>query len=267
MPTHGHLTHIDAPANIFKIAQISDLHLSDESSFNQFLSVLTLALKESPDLLLLTGDLVNDGNRQGYDRLYKTLIFTKIPFLCLAGNHDVTAEIGHHLPFDERTFLPIRLDDRLPDRQRLTIKMANITWQILAINTAISGQIGGYVSRENLEFLSKHLTCNQPTIIAMHHHPQPVGSAWIDEYMLQNHDEFWQTLSCFDNIKAVICGHVHQAHRIDTHNTSLYTCPASSRQFLAYHDDFTIDDTPPGFRLIHICNKKTLATWVKRLQN
>ncbi|MDO4441315.1 MAG: metallophosphoesterase [Moraxella sp.] len=267
MPTHRHLMHIDAADDVFKIAQISDLHLGDEDSFERFLAVLSLAMAESPDLLLLTGDLVNDGHREGYDRLYDALADAQIPVLCIAGNHDVTAEVGHHLPFEERTFLPICLDDRLPNRQRLTIGMADTTWQILAINTAISGRIDGRISDESLDFLAEHLTGGLPTIIAMHHHPHPVGSAWIDGHMLQNPDELWQTLAPFDNIQAIICGHVHQAHHISTHGISLYTCPASSRQFLPHHDDFAIDDVPAGFRLIHICNKKTLATWVKRLQN
>lgn len=267
-PKTMNLTHTQ---DTFKIAQISDLHLSNPKSFDDFLQVLDLALSHSPNLLILTGDLVNDGKKHGYDWLFDTLDKTRIPYLCMAGNHDVTHEIGHHLPFHERTFLPIDPDLRLPNHQRLIIQMPSTTWQILTLNSAISGQIHGKISADSLQFLRHHLSNdllkNLPTIIALHHHPCSVGSAWIDEHMLINYNEFWQTLAGFDNIKAILCGHVHQAHTIHFQGKTLLTCPATSRQFAPHQDDFAIDHVSSGFRLIQICNKKTLATWVKRTQN
>lgn len=253
----------------FAIAQISDLHLSehDPKSFEQFLAVLDLALAHQPDLLLLTGDLVNDGVSEIYDWLFTILNNTGIPFLCLAGNHDVTQEIGHDLPFDERTFRPIAKDERLIDTHRLVIKMPHATWQILAVNSAVNGQIYGRLDDESLGFLKTNLSNHLPTIIAMHHHPYPVSSAWIDEYRLKNADEFWRTLATFDNAKAILCGHVHQTHSLMVRGVALDTCPATSRQFAPHRDEFAIDDIAAGFRLIQICNKKTLVTCVKRVQN
>lgn len=258
---------LHTPHDIFKIAQLSDLHLSDTISIDKFLQVLKLACADAPDLLLLTGDLVNDGRTAMYDWLFETLTQTKIPFVCLAGNHDVTIELGHDLPFEERQFLPTMADNRLMDCHRLCIEMPDTKWQILSVNSAVNGQIYGRLSTEQLDFLVEHLQNHLPTIIAMHHHSHLVGSAWIDAHILQNHQQLWQALTPFDNLKAVICGHVHQAHHLCVGTHSLYTCPATSRQFLPHHDDFAIDDVAAGFRLIHICNKKTLETWVKRVQN
>lgn len=248
------------------IAQLSDLHLSNQASFEQFLQVLHLAMTHTPDLLLLTGDLVNDGKKEHYDWLFDTLDQTGIPFLCMAGNHDVTVEIGHELPFEQRSFLAILADDRLPPCQQLMIQMPHATWQILTVNSAVCGQIYGELSADGLWFLQQHLQNATPTLIAMHHHPHPVHSAWIDEYMLQNHADFWQLASNFNNIHAIICGHVHQAHTINTHNHSLLTCPATSRQFLPNHDDFAIDEQPAGFRLVALHNDHTLDTWVHRIE-
>lgn len=251
----------------FAIAQISDLHLSehDPKSFERFLAVLDLTLTHQPDLLLLTGDLVNDGVSKIYDWLFTILKNTSTPFLCLAGNHDVTQEIGHDLPFDERTFHPIAKDERLIDTHRLVIQMPHATWQILAVNSAVNGQIYGRLDGESLDFLKTNLSHQLPTLIAMHHHPHPVHSAWIDEYMLQNHTDFWQVVSNFNNIHAIVCGHVHQAHTINIHNHSLLTCPATSRQFLPNHDDFAIDEQPAGFRLIALHDDHTLDTQIHRI--
>ncbi|MFL1732039.1 metallophosphoesterase [Moraxella oculi] len=251
----------------FSIAQLSDLHLSDGRSFDGFLKVLKLAVAHSPDLLLLTGDLVNDGKTDGYDWLFKTLHQTNIPYLCMMGNHDVTQEMGHERPFNERQFLPIKADDRLIRHHRLTIEMTDTTWQILTLNSTINGKIHGRLSSDEMQFLQVHLSDHTPTIIALHHHPRPVGSAWIDAHMLSNGDDFWRTIAPYDGVKAVLCGHVHQAHSLQIDGKTLHTCPAVSRQFRPHQDDFAIDDVAAGFRLIQICNKKTLETCIKRVQN
>lgn len=250
----------------FVIAQISDLHLSKHhpAYLEQFLAVLHLALNHQPNLLLLTGDLVNDGDKDGYDWLFNTLKSTNTPFLCLAGNHDVTHEIGHDLPFDKRQFLPIPLDARLIDKHRLIINTAGTTWQLLAVNSAVNAQIYGHLTNETLGFLQHHLCNNLPTLITLHHHPIPVGSAWIDEYLLKNHDEFWHTLAHAPRPPHIICGHVHQAHTLQEQYGTLYTCPAASRQFMPHQDDFGLDTLSAGFRLIHL-NNTNLNSRIVRL--
>lgn len=268
----NHPIHLFTPPlqEYFTIAQISDLHLSTHHPANtdKFLAVLQHALTHHPDLILLTGDLVNDGVTHWYDWLFDKLQDTQIPFLCLAGNHDVTHEIGHDLPFDERQFLPLAKDSRLIDTHRLIITLPHITWQILAVNSAVGGQIHGRLDDDKLQFLQAHITHDMPTLIAMHHHPTPVGSAWIDAHQLSNGDAFWQILaSAKMHHPHVICGHVHQALILKQPSGTLYTCPATSRQFIPHHDGFGIDNVTSGFRLLQLYNNCTLDTQVKRLDN
>lgn len=246
-----------ATAHDFVIAQLSDLHLSSHTpaTFDNFLAVLALAQSHRPDLLLLTGDLVNDGDTSLYDWLFDTLKKTRLPFLCLAGNHDVTYEIGHDLPFEQRQFLPINKNPRLIDQHRLTIDSDGTLWQLLLINSAVAGQIFGQIERANLDFLKTHLSPTLPTIIALHHPPACVGSAWIDAHRLVNDDEFWQTLAPHQNLH-IVCGHVHQAHTLPLFSNTLHTCPATARQFLPHHDDFALDNIPAGFRLICLKNEQ-----------
>lgn len=256
--------------NAFAIAQISDLHLSAHSPTNtdKFLAVLGLAQRHNPDLLLLTGDLVNDGDTALYDWLFDTLHDTSIPFLCLAGNHDTTHETNHHLPFHQRQFLPIKADNRLINHHRLIIKMPDTAWQILTVNSAVGGQIYGNISDDGLAFLTHYLKNPTPTIIAMHHHPLPVGSAWIDELMLANHDEFWQIVHPCSHVRAVLSGHVHQSYAFDIPkmtNCTFYATPATARQFLPFNDHFALDTMTDGFRLIVLNDDDTLITQVLRL--
>lgn len=260
MNTHHTINTSTNPAYLsakrdFVIAQISDLHLSkhNPASMESFLAVLDLAKNHKPNLLLLTGDLVNDGITALYDWLFEMLAGTHIPFLCLAGNHDVTCEIGHDLPFECRQFLPIKADDRLANTHRIVIDLPNVTWQVLAVNSAVHGQIYGMLGADTLDFLKDHLSCNLPTLIALHHHPSPVGSAWIDGYMLKNSDEFWATLAPHTTHPLhIVCGHVHQAHTLSTEYGTLHTCPATSRQFTPYQENFGIDTVSAGCRLIRL---------------
>lgn len=261
-------THLSAPSD-FVIAQISDLHLSkhDLTTRDKFLVVLELALQHQPNLLLLTGDLVNDGEADLYDWLFARLNDTHLPFLCMAGNHDVTQEIGHGLPFNERTFLPICADERLVDNHRLLITLPDATWQILTVNTAVGGQAYGNISPDGLAFLSHHLSDPLPTLIALHHHPLPVGSAWMDKLMLQNADAFWHIVQPHPQVRAVLSGHVHQACAKAVPlmaDCTFYTTPATARQFLPLNDDFALDTMAGGFRLMTL-HGNTLSTRIVRL--
>lgn len=248
-----------------KIAQLSDLHLSGtiacDTSYHRFLHCLHSALSFCPDFLLLTGDLVHDGNLRGYDWLFDTLQATKLPYGCIAGNHDGTMELNHHLPFDERQFLPTAFDTRLFDCTRLCLD----NWQLLLLNTAVPAHIHGHLSDHQLTWLSQTLTqyaC--PTLIAMHHHPMAVQSAWIDAYRLDNAAQFWQITATHHHVQAVLCGHVHQAHTLHYQQITLYTCPAVARQFKPWADEFTLDDKQTmGFRLITL-DKHTHHTQIIR---
>lgn len=253
----------------FVIAQMSDLHLTGSTcpSAQKFVQLLSLVKDSQPDLLLLTGDLVNDGDSNTYDWLFAQLTKTQIPFLCLAGNHDVSIEHGKGLPFAQRSLTPIKADKRLLDKHRLTITLTNDSWQLLLLNSAISGQIGGRISDDGLAWLTQCLKTPCPTLIALHHHPLTVGSAWIDAYRLENSAVLWQQLNHYPNVKALLCGHVHQAHTLNAptlHPCYVYTCPAISRQFMPHQDKFMLDNQPSGLRFIELNKQGIFRSQIKR---
>lgn len=253
------------------IAQISDLHLSGQPScapsYQKFLHVLALAQRERPNLLLLTGDLVNDGDKRAYDWLFDTLARTNLAFACIAGNHDVTLEHHKHLPFERRTFEPIAADARLLDKHKITITLAQGVWQILLLNSAVGGKIYGQLNADSLTWLQCHLRTQIPTIIAMHHHPTDVASAWIDAHCLQNKAEFWRIINDCPHVKAVLCGHVHQAHQLiapTQHQCTVYTCPSTDRQFMPHQDSFMLDNQLGGLRILRLNHHAIIAADTKR---
>lgn len=249
-----------------RLAQLSDLHLAGavgtDISYHRFLLVLTLAKKSKANFLLLTGDLVNDGNPDGYDWLFEQLDKVGIDYVAIAGNHDVTHEHNAHLPFEKRTFSPIKADKRLQDCRKIEIN----DWQILLLNSTIAGQIGGKLSNYQLDWLHTQLADDpSPALIALHHHPVAVGSKWIDEYKLANGTELLTVINQHDNAKILICGHIHQAHDLPFGNATLYTAPAVSRQFLPFSDEFRLDSLPIGFRQISLWSNGEFDSQVRRV--
>ncbi len=242
-------------ANRLIIAQLSDLHLSGlvgvNDSYHKFITLLPSVLAYRPDFLLLTGDLVNDGNKDGYDWLFDVLHQTHIPFACVAGNHDVSIEHNSHLPFEYRRLTAQSVDDRLDDCR--VIDLGN--WQLLLLNSSCAGKIAGKLTDKQLHWLNHTLsTNNKPSILALHHHPIKVGSHWIDSHKLQNGNELLDVIIPYTHLKGVLCGHVHQACSLPFGHSTLYTCPAIARQFLPHHHHFALDDLPCGWRLLYLSN-------------
>lgn len=261
----------------FTIAQLSDLHLTGEvgqaDSYRKFLACLELAIRHQPDFLLLTGDLVNHhpspdphSSQTGYEWLFAVLKNTRLPFITLAGNHDVTLEINSHLPYEHRQFLPIAKDDRLADKVRLSLG----DYQLLCLNSAVSGQEFGWLSDDTLVWLDEILSTHpQPVLIALHHPPVAVGSLWIDELRLKNGDELFAILEKHPHAHTLVCGHVHQACELWYKGVQILTTPAVSRQFLPLSDTFALDTDEitgqAGFRLIRLETAGKVESWVVRL--
>ncbi|MDO5651165.1 MAG: metallophosphoesterase [Moraxella sp.] len=254
----------------FLLAQLSDLHLTGEighhASYQSFLQVLQLAVHDGAKFLLLTGDLVNDGDKNAYTWLIDTMNATRLPYALLAGNHDVSLELGKDLPYAARRLMPITKDNRLIGQQRFTLG----AWQLLCINSAVAGHEHGHIDEQTLAWLDTILAQHpKATLIALHHHPMAVGSAWIDKLQLNNADELLCVLAKHSHAKALLSGHVHQACQIrqslGTHDITLYTCPATSRQFAPFAKDFALDNLPAGYRLIQLYNTGGLSTYIKRL--
>ena len=269
---------IATPDGQLNVLQLSDLHIeklsaaakptADWHSLNccqSFEALLNQALQEPVrcDLILVTGDLVSKLCPDIYNHIFKVLENTKLPFACVAGNHDVTDEVGAHLPFHQRTFLPTAADERLLSRHVIESEH----WQLLLIDSAIPGKVSGEVSASDINWLSQQLTCCQkPAVIALHHHVTPMDSDWIDEHIADNAELFWQKLGSFANLRVIVSGHTHQEHVKHQNGVTIYTTPSTCYQFKPLEDNFAVDEgARPGYRWLQLGNNGQVASWVKRM--
>ncbi len=264
---------IHAQSEVFNILQLTDLHLTIDTAMHscqqRFKKVLNQALEETAeqnvvcDLILVTGDLVSQVEPAIYDYIFAVLTATNIPFACIAGNHDVTDEIGHDLPFEQRQFIAHPADSRLLSRHVIESDY----WQILLINSAIAGRVAGRIKEDDIDWLCAQLEhCDKPALLAIHHHLIPMCSEWIDAHMVQNAEMFWQRTKDCDNLRVIINGHTHQEQVQHRNGVTVYTTPSTCYQYQPLNDEFAYDKTSrPGFRWLQLANNGQVASWVKRL--
>lgn len=208
-----------------------------------------------PDLLLLTGDLSEDGSPESYGRLNAILRPLERPMLAVPGNHDRPAEMRVRFPTGACAG---------SDEEPLAIAAG--AWRIVLLDSTIRGRVEGRVRESDLDWLADWLTCNDtsPVLLALHHQPVPVGSPWIDRYMLRDPDPLLAMIEQHDNVRAVVWGHVHQSFEAAHGAARLLGCPSSAANSLPDTERFSPDPAGPAARWIELCPDGTLETGLLR---
>ena len=212
------------------------------------------AHQDPPQAILATGDLVQDETRGGYERFREALQDIGVPVYCIAGNHDspsIMAEVLSAAPF--------QVGGRI-DRD---------DWTLLLLSSFSPGDDGGVISAADLAGLRDDLVelRGRHVALAIHHHPVPMGSHWLDGVALRNGDQLMDIVSHSSNVRAVLWGHVHQASDRLRDGVRLISTPATCAQFLPNSDSFALDSRPPGYRWIDLYADGRIETEVVWVEN
>jgi Icc protein len=205
-----------------------------------------------PDAIVVTGDVSDDLAEGSYRRLRDALGNRGVPVHCLPGNHD-----------DPRLMAELLDSDAFQYCGRAEFQ----GWALVTVDTHSPGEVGGWISDAGLERLDADLAAvrDRPVVLAMHHPPVPVGSAWLDRLRLGNASEFFEVVGRHRQVKAVLAGHVHQASD-EMHGTvRVMTTPSTCVQFAPGSAKFAIDPRPPGYRwlTLHADGRiETEACWL-----
>jgi Icc protein len=228
-----------------RVLQITDTHLVGDPAGRQrglvvldsLRAVLSQALREPTDLILLTGDIVHDDPR-GYSVL-REVFDADIPVLCVPGNHDVPQAMRDTLgvaPF------------RIGGHHDLG------AWRLVMLDSQQPGQVGGRLTNAELQRLDEALrnAPRQHALVVLHHPPIAMGSTWLDAIGLENADDFFAVLDRHAQVRGVAWGHAHQAlddARQGRHGSvPLMATPSTCVQFRPKVPNFDIDERPPGYR-------------------
>jgi Icc protein len=248
----------------FTVLQISDTHLhaaadsrmrgvTTAATFQQVLDLAQSDARWPADAILATGDIVQDESRAGYERFRDALAPLGVPVLSLPGNHDDPALMSELLNRDPFQFCGER---RLGP------------WSLVLLSTFLAGEDAGGLGPARLHGLRQALAAHagQHVLVAMHHHPLPMGSAWLDGVALRDAQPFLEVVDAHASIRAVVCGHVHQASDHDRNGVRFLSAPSTCAQFLPRSDFFALDGRPPGLRWLTLAPDGTVATevgWTK----
>ncbi len=182
--------------------------------------------------VLATGDLVHH-DTGGYARFRETFQDLDVPVYCLPGNHDDGEVLAAELR--QPPFVPGGAAD-LGD------------WRIVLLDSTVPGAAHGHLGEGQLAALHSALDTadGRHVLVCLHHHPIPMGSAWLDALMVDNAGRFFRVLDAHRNVRAVCFGHVHQSFEGERRGVRLLGTPSTGAQFLPHSDTFAIDTARQG---------------------
>ncbi len=237
------------------IAQITDTHIKRAGELI-YRKVDTLPMLENavaqlnrldpaPDIVLLTGDLVDSGDPGEYARLRAAIAKLKQPVYAIPGNHDDRA--AFRAAFADRAYLP-------GSGEHLHYTVEDWPVRLVALDTLVPGEVGGHMDQARCQWLDAQLAKapDRPTLVFMHHPPFEVGVDHLDKWPLKGADDFGRVLARHPQIERVICGHAHRAMAVRWCGATVTVCPSTAHQFaLDFRPKsppiFTLE--PPGFQL------------------
>lgn len=263
----------------YLIAQMSDLHLgfgcggtapadlNDTPNLRRLEQCLSdlASIPTTPDLLLISGDLVEGGENWAYPVLAKALEALEIPVLFALGNHD-----------DRDAFRAIFGSSGFTHG-----KLHHSSWhgplRIVVIDTLKPGYHQAQFTQQDAYWLDATLSNapNTPTLLVMHHAPIETGIPWMTLRETATWTQrFAEALSGHEHVVHIMAGHIHTPiHGMFGSvpvSVSASVAPAVALDLrpLAKKPDgrALIVNDDPGYTLYH-WNGTALTAYPRRVQN
>ena len=215
------------------IAQITDLHvttghdplsrLRNEQRLRQVLRSIH-ELQPRPVAIIASGDLVDHGEAAEYAELKTLLAESEIPIYFGLGNHDRRA------PFLEAFEGPFaRCDEN--GLIQYTVNFGEL--RMVVCDTLEEGLDRSGFTGERAEWLEARLSEDRrtPTVVVLHHPPIVSGVKWMDpDPAAPWIGALADAIRDHDQVRVVLCGHVHRAFHGLLAGRTVATAPATSIQ-------------------------------------
>lgn len=231
------------------VLQLSDTHLAaDPSELVGGLSpdvrlshVITKwrATWQSADLVLLTGDLADDGSASAYERLKEAVAPLGSRVLAISGNHDVPELVADY--FGTATVVDLG------------------RWLVVGLDTSRRNQIHGTLDVDAAMGLLDSLD-GRPTVVAMHHPPK--SRSTHEWFQLEGAPAFLDEIARRPHVQLVLSGHLHDAFEFALGaGSTLFGCPSTLLAMAHAGDHVEIGArAPTGARVLRLNDDGTASS-------
>ena len=185
--------------NGLRIAHISDIHVGSFHFVSNLLNRAIVEINEmKPDLVMVTGDLTNEGFRQQYSavRAYLNNIECETMSV-IPGNHD-SRNVGY-----------VHFEDFFGSRNS-AVHLPGVT--VVALDSSQPDLNEGRLGRQNYRWMvEKFSRPDDFKIVALHHHLLPLPGAGRERNIIEDAGDFLALL-VEQGVDLVISGHKHVPH-------------------------------------------------------
>jgi 3',5'-cyclic AMP phosphodiesterase CpdA len=174
----------------------------EDAAARQLRRALAQARDYRADLILLTGDLVNDERADEYAVLAETLADAPAPLYLMPGNHDARAHL-------QRAFPAHRYLQR---EGRLSFAVDDFLVRVVAVDQIVPGETHGLLTAQGADWLDEALAAepHKPTVVALHHPPFLTHDLLFDRIGLLDAGLLASVIARHRQVARVICGHHHR---------------------------------------------------------
>jgi len=213
------------------IAHLSDPHLRPKGVLYQDLvdsnAMFEAALRHldrlspRPDVVLMSGDLVDEGSQQEYQLARELLGTLRLPLLMIPGNHDAREVMRRS--FSDHTYLPASGPLHFVAAEFGPVR-------IVGLDITVPGTHHGDMDDAAVAWLEEAIarSPDRPTIIMLHQHPFDSGIPYIDKYKCRRGERLADVVSRYPAVVRVLCGHIHRHMQMKFGGTVLCTAPSTT---------------------------------------
>jgi 3',5'-cyclic AMP phosphodiesterase CpdA len=244
------------------IAQLSDSHIRTGPLAGEVSSHLhralgrVLGMRPTPDCVVLTGDIVDNGKLEEYEAFLSVAERYPLPIHLAAGNHDdaqtMVSVLGRtgYLGGGASAYYTVDYDEV----------------RLIMLDSAVPGSMSGHLDETQLAWLDSALAARPetPALVCLHHPPIDVGMPFLDSIKLDNPEPLRAILAGHRHVQRVLAGHVHRAVIGSFAGTTVAIAPSTFRQAaldLEIAGPSGYVHEPPGF-LLHAIDSGDCITHV-----
>jgi len=204
-----------------------------------------LKLDPRPDVVIMTGDLVEGGKPEEYAHLRRLIAPLPMPVYVIPGNHDAREPL--RAAFADKGYFPAS--------GFLQYAVEGWPIRLIALDTLVEGKGHGELCAERLAWLEARLgeQPDKPTMLFMHHPPFDCGIETFDKSrLLDGADRLAALVRRHGNIERATCGHVHRPIQVRWAGTMASIAPSTAHQAtldLHEHSRLTMMMEPPAIAL------------------